>query len=429
MVGTGSHLITATYSGDANFTISNGSQGVTVNKRLVTVAADPSSKVYGEFDPELTYQITSGSLVGSDDFTGELIRVTGENFGTYAILQNNLALSENYHLTYVGADLTIMKRPVTITAEPKSKIYGEADPSFSYHITSGELFGSDNFIGALSREPGVDIGDYAIQLGSLVISNNYDLSLISADLTITKRPVVVKADATSRVYGEPDPGFTYKITSGSVMPGDSFSGSLSRTPGVNVGNYPILQGSLALSANYDLTFLSADLNILKRPITITADAISKAWGETDPQLTFQVTAGSVVSGDLFTGTLIRLPGEDIGEYAISSGSVDLSTNYDLTFVGANFSIIKAAPTLSVTNSPVLYSGSPQAAVVTASVDGTVTNIQYNGLPTPPTDLGTYVVTADFTPTDAEHYNALTGAGAGNFIIIQGLRLFLPVINR
>ena len=53
----------------------------------ITVAADPQTKVYGEADPELTYEIVSGALVGTDTFTGELTREPGEDVGTYAILQ------------------------------------------------------------------------------------------------------------------------------------------------------------------------------------------------------------------------------------------------------------------------------------------------------------------------------------------------------
>ena len=41
--------------------------------------------------------------------------------------------------------LTIEKRPVTITADLKTKVYGDADPSLTYQITSGTLVGSDAF--------------------------------------------------------------------------------------------------------------------------------------------------------------------------------------------------------------------------------------------------------------------------------------------
>ena len=82
---------------------------------------------------------------------------------------------------------------------------------------------------------------------------------------------------------------------------------------------------------------------------------------------------------------------------------------------------KATPTatLSVTNSPVTYNGSPQSAIVSisgSSVPGTVANVKYNGSGAAPTNAATYAVTADFVPNDTANYNTLTNQSAGNFII-------------
>ena len=65
--------------------------------------------------------------------------------------------------------------------------------------------------------------------------------------------------------------------------GDSFSGALERDSGASVGAYTITQGTLALSANYNLTYVSADLTVTAKPITITANTLqTKVYGETDP---------------------------------------------------------------------------------------------------------------------------------------------------
>ena len=47
--------------------------------------------------------------------------MAGENVGTYAINQGTLSAGSNYALTFVGANLTINARPVTVTADAKSK--------------------------------------------------------------------------------------------------------------------------------------------------------------------------------------------------------------------------------------------------------------------------------------------------------------------
>ncbi|WP_308427664.1 MBG domain-containing protein, partial [Salinimicrobium marinum] len=285
----------------------------------ITVSADAKSKIYGEIDPVLTYQITSGTLVGNDDFTGSLTREVGEDVGTYAIQQGSLALSSNYDLTYNTADLTIKEAAITVTADAKSKVYGEADPALTYQITSGALVGNDDFTGSLSREAGEDVGTYEIQQGSLSLSSNYDLTYNTADLSIKEAAITVTADAKSKVYGEADPALTYQITSGALVGNDSFTGSLTREVGEDVGAYAIEQGSLALSSNYDLTYNTSDFTIKEAAITVSADSKSKVYGEADPALTYQITSGALVGNDSFTGSLTREVGEDVGAYAIEQG--------------------------------------------------------------------------------------------------------------
>ena len=50
--------------------ILDSSRTFAITPRDITITADPKSKIYGEIDPILTYQITSGSLVVGDAFSG-----------------------------------------------------------------------------------------------------------------------------------------------------------------------------------------------------------------------------------------------------------------------------------------------------------------------------------------------------------------------
>jgi len=93
------------------------------------------------------------------------------------------------------------------------------------------------------------------------------------------------------------------------------------------------------AANYDLGGVSNGLaDILRRPVTVAADSAFKPFGQVDPTLTYRVTVGGLVAGDAFAGGLGRGLGEAPGNYGITLGTLGLSTNYDLTFTGATFTI-------------------------------------------------------------------------------------------
>ncbi|MGL1889332.1 MAG: hypothetical protein OCD76_22650, partial [Reichenbachiella sp.] len=79
--------------------------------------------------------------------------------------------------------------------------------------------------------------------------------------------------------------------------GDDFTGSLSRVSGEDAGAYVVNVETVSAGANYNLSFTSGDLTITQKSITITADAVSKVYGEADPSLTYQITTGTLESGD------------------------------------------------------------------------------------------------------------------------------------
>ncbi|HEJ3217321.1 filamentous hemagglutinin N-terminal domain-containing protein [Pseudomonas aeruginosa] len=341
----------------ANYDLSYQGNNLTITKALLNVIADAKTKVYGDADPALTYQVSglkNGDTAGAVLNGGGLSRVAGENVGVYGINQGDLALnSGNYDLSYQGNNLTITKALLNVIADAKTKVYGDADPSLTYQVSglkNGDTAGAVLNGGGLVRVSGENVGNYAIQQGGLgLVSGNYDLAYQGNNLTITKALLNVIADAKTKVYGDADPSLTYQVsglkngdTAGAVLNG----GSLSRVAGENVGVYGINQGGLGLvSANYDLNYQGNNLTITKALLNVIADAKTKVYGDADPSLTYQVsglkngdTAGAVLNG----GGLVRVSGENVGNYAIQQGGLGLvSGNYDLAYQGNNLTITKA----------------------------------------------------------------------------------------
>ncbi|WP_434040259.1 two-partner secretion system adhesin CdrA [Pseudomonas aeruginosa] len=339
----------------ANYDLSYQGNNLTITKALLNVIADAKTKVYGDADPALTYQVSglkNGDTAGAVLNGGGLVRVSGENVGNYAIQQGGLGLvSGNYDLAYQGNNLTITKALLNVIADAKTKVYGDADPSLTYQVSglkNGDTAGSI-LTGGLNRAAGENVGVYGINQGGLgLVSANYDLSYQGNNLTITKALLNVIADAKTKVYGDADPSLTYQVsglkngdTAGSIL-----TGGLNRAAGENVGVYGINQGDLALnSGNYDLSYQGNNLTITKALLNVIADAKTKVYGDADPSLTYQVsglkngdTAGAVLNG----GSLSRVAGENVGVYGINQGDLALNSgNYDLSYQGNNLTITKA----------------------------------------------------------------------------------------
>lgn len=251
---------------------------LTITPKPVTVTAGALSKTYGETDPTLTYTVAP-ALVTGDVFSGALSRTPGEDIGDYPIVQHDLLLSDNYTLTYAGADLTINKKEIAVTADAISKTYGDADPLLTYSYTPA-LVSGDAFTGALVRQPGSNAGTYQVEQGTLALTTNYNLNFTGNDFVIGKKGIAVTAESKTKTYGTADPAFTYSIAP-ALITGDALNGSLARTPGEQAGNYPINIGSLE-HPNYSINYTGAQFTIDKasQQISWTQALVSDCNGST-----------------------------------------------------------------------------------------------------------------------------------------------------
>ena len=161
----------------------------------------------------------------------------------------------------------------------------------------------------------------------------------TSEVTIMRRPIRVVASDHHRPYGDPDVRLPLNVTFGALARGDRFSGDMERIAGEDVGTYPIKQGTLTIVRgerdvlhNYELIFVEGTYTIEERVVTITADSLEKFGGQPDPELTWQVTEGSLLSPNDVTGALTRTSGEQVGTYAITQGTLQLPDTYRLIFI-------------------------------------------------------------------------------------------------
>lgn len=375
---------------------------VTVNAITSSIVSTNASVVYGQ-TLNVSATVTPAFATGTVTFTFGSRTATATIAGGVATASFPLVIDNaatyTMQVAYGGASaipaasttaqVTVTKAPLNITAAAKTKQYGDADPALTY--TASGLVGGDTISGALSRVAGENVGSYAIQVGTLSASSNYTVNFTPSALTITARAVTIKADAKQRNVGDPDPALTYAITSGTLVPGDTFSGALARVAGELPGDYTITIGTLTLGSNYALTFIPSKLTILSVAITVTANPISKVYGSVDPPLTF--TWVGPVTLDRFSGSLTRQTGEGVGNYPITQGTLSLPEGYVLLFHSGNFNIQPRPVTVTVQNATRYY-GDPNpsfGAVAAGLLPGDTLQYQFFNFTSQTSDVGTYPI--------------------------------------
>jgi uncharacterized protein YjiK len=252
-VGTGVHLVTGTYTGDSNFSGSDGSQSVSVEKADATCSVSGYSGVY-----DAVAHGASGSCSGiGEEDAGTLnlgASYTDVPGGTahWAFTGNG-----NYNDQEGDVSITLTKIDATCSVSGYSGVY-DATP----HGASGLCEGIGGEI-AGTLDLGASYTDVPGGTAHWTFTGNSNYNNQSGDvlITITKVQITVTADNKTKVVGEPDPPLTYSYLPGLLLPGDIFSGELTREPGENVGSYAIQRGTLSLSNNYNLFFVEGTFTI------------------------------------------------------------------------------------------------------------------------------------------------------------------------
>ena len=113
-----------------------------------------------------------------------------------------------------------------------------------------------------------------------------------------------------------------------------------------------------------------NLEITKRPVTVTGRTYTKVYGTADPEL--EADVDNLVKGDEIDYAVTRAPGNDVGDYAvIPSGEKDQG-NYEVTYKNGKLTITKAetmtlTPELTGKDAEKTYDSKPLSGGATASV--------------------------------------------------------------
>ena len=349
-----------------NYNITKINPGkLTITPATLTIKANNASRLYFDADPEYTY-VATGFLNGDTDasFTQapkfKTNATATSNVGTYTITPYG-AESRNYNVIYETGNLTITKRVLTATADAISREYGENNPPFSISydgFVNNENESTLDVIPSVTTPatPTSNVGTYTISLngGSAI---NYNLTLKSGILTITKAPLAIVINDATRIYGASNPAFG-AIYSGlkndETIPAWSASPNFKTTATITstVGSYPIEMTS-GTPRNYEISGVTnGTLSITPAQLTIKAKDASKIYYEENPSFTYVCTG--FVNGDNASTALQVQPtlstianqSSNVGTYEIVAKDAS-SNNYNIVYTSGVLTVNKRQLTAKV----------------------------------------------------------------------------------
>lgn len=255
--------------------------------RVVSAIANNATKTYGDPNPAQsanTYGLQNSDVLATPVTVQATTITPASNVGTYAgaiSVSGGSAIDQttnnNYRLVYLPGTFTITPRPITITGGTVDRSYGAPNPATTNQFTTalttgsgsglvnGDTIGSVTVISATSAATGV--GNYAFTPGAANFAagsaTNYAITYADGALTVHPAALTIIADTQTRAFNAANPLLTYQV-SGTLFNGDMITGTLATTAntGSPDGNYPITQGTLTASSNYNLTYVGALLTVL-----------------------------------------------------------------------------------------------------------------------------------------------------------------------
>jgi len=369
----------------ANYNITNAGAEFTIDKRLATWTTDPNSKTYGDLDPVPLTTGSGSNFVPADGVTATYSRVTGENASppTYhitATLNATVAGAlDNYIITNAGAEFTIDRVSLDITASNQGKTYGDTftflgtefttgagQLKFVDMVTSVALSSAGAGAAATYTAPGPT---YAITASAAVFrpagaGNNYDITYHSGTLTLSQRQLDITANNRTKTYGDTVTfaGTEFSTGAGQLVNGNTVtsvtlaSAGAVATASVSGSPYSITPSAAVGTGlgNYTISYYNASvgLTVNKKHLTVTAEDKSKAY-DGNPYSPFTATLSGFVNGETDSGLrgtgalsgAAGFTGNAVGQSLPGTWTITptvgtlMATNYDFTpFVNGTLTI-------------------------------------------------------------------------------------------
>ena len=261
----------------------------------------PSDEVYDGNEHKWIPTVTDKAdkkLEAGKDYTVEYSTKNFKDVGTIDVTITGIG---NY-TGIVTRTYKITPKSVTVTAEDKTKVFGETDPKLT--ATVAGILGNDTVEYTLSRKDGEAAGKYEITVKGDKLQGNYTVTYVAGTLTITSQSIDPGTDSE-----KPNPDYTgAKVNSPSdkvydgnehkwiptvtdkadkkLEAGTDYTVEYSTSDFTNVG---VIEVTITGISNYSGT-VKRSYKVTPKEYTVTTDSATKIYSGT------ALTAGGKVEG-------------------------------------------------------------------------------------------------------------------------------------
>jgi hypothetical protein len=260
--------------------------------------------------------------------------------------------------------LTVTPIPLTVTASNIAKAYGQTVTPTAFTtagLVNGDTVGSvtETSTGSVATAP-VAGSPYAIvpsnAVGGSFVPANYTIGYVNGVLTVTPALLTVTANDASKPYGQTSSLAPTAFTATGLVNGDTVVSVTETSPGT-VATAPVAGSPYAITpkdangnfvpGNYTLAYVNGALTVTPIPLTVTANDVTKTYGETPILSGF--TNSPLVNGETIGSVTETSPGQAANAapsatYPITPGNASGGTftpsNYTIGYVDGVLTVIK-----------------------------------------------------------------------------------------
>ncbi|MNX58043.1 hypothetical protein D3C86_888720 [compost metagenome] len=359
---------TATGTGLTNYDITYVPGSLTVGKQNLVVLNTDRSKTYGavlsnaDFAGSITGIVNNDNITLTRNSTGALATAIAGTYPIVATLADPGSKLANYTLSNVDGTLTVDQKTLTITANDRSKTYGDAVTFAGTEFTATGLINGNTVTGVTLTSTGAiatalaSATPYAIVPSSATGTglSNYTITYVNGDLTVGQKALTVVNTDRSKAYGDvlTNTDFTGSLTG--IVNGDNITLTRNSTGALataTTGTYPI-EATLAdpdsKLANYTLSNVNGTLTVGKAALTITASDRSKTYGDAVTFAGTEFTATGLINGNTVTAVTLNSTGA-VATATVAAGPYTIIptaatgtglTNYNITYNNGSLTVSK-----------------------------------------------------------------------------------------